>query len=109
MNRLLPACGLLILAAACATAQAPDAAPRLTLKDAEALAIKNHPQVQAAQLNYQASQQAVTETRSAYYPAIGGDVTGSGANPQARIGAGYLSTSRLVDRFGQGISVSQLI
>jgi outer membrane protein len=109
MNRLLPASGLLILAAACATAQAPGAAPQLTLKDAEALALKNHPQVQAAQLNYQASQQAVTEARSAYYPAIGGDVTGSGANPQARIGAGYLSTSRLFDRFGQGVSINQLI
>jgi outer membrane protein len=109
MNRPLPASGLLILAAACATAQAPGVAPRLTLKDAEALAIKNHPQVQAAELNYRASQQAVTETRSAYYPAIGGDVTGSGANPQSRIGAGYLSTSRLFDRFGQGVTISQLI
>jgi outer membrane protein len=109
MNRLLPAFGLLILAAACATAQAPAAAPPLTLKDAEALAIKNHPQVQAAQLNYQASQQAVTETRSAYYPAIGGDVTGSEGNPQARIGAGDLSAPRLFDRFAQGISISQLI
>jgi outer membrane protein len=109
MKRLLPAVSLLILAAAYAVAQSPGAAPPLTLKDAEALAIKNHPQVQAAQLNYQASQQAVTETRSAYYPTIGGDVTGSEGNPQARIGAGYLSTSRLFDRFAQGISVSQLI
>jgi outer membrane protein len=109
MKRLLPAFGLLILAAACAMAQAPGAAPQLTLKDAAALAIKNHPQVQAAQLNYQASRQAVTEARSAYYPAIGGDVTGSQGNPQARIGAGDLSAPRLFDRFAQGISVSQLI
>jgi outer membrane protein len=109
MNRLLPACGLLILAAACAEAQAPGAAPQLTLKDAAALALKNHPQVQAAQLNYQASQQAVTEARSAYYPAIGGDLTGSQGNPQARIGAGDMSAPRLFDRFAQGISISQLI
>src|ERR1700733_8795615 len=61
------------------------------------------------QLNYQASRQAVTEARSAYYPAIGGDVTGSQGNPQARIGAGDLSAPRLFDRFAQGISVSQLI
>src|ERR1700683_3538482 len=109
MTRLPPLVGLFILAATWASAQAPAAAPHLTLKDAEALALKNHPQVQAAQLNYQASQQAVTETRSAYYPTIGGDVTGSEGNPQARIGAGYLSTSRLFDRFAQGISISQLI
>jgi outer membrane protein len=104
---------LALILAACsmpaALAQTTGGPPPLTLKDAEALAIKNHPQVQAAQLNYQASQQAVTESRSAYYPAIGGDVTGSEGNPQARIGAGYLSTSRLFDRFAQGISINQLI
>src|ERR1039457_338466 len=58
----------LLLAAACPfLAQTP-----LTLQDAEALAIKNHPQVQAAQLNYQASQQAVAEARSAYFPTLQG-------------------------------------
>ncbi|MGA2591398.1 MAG: TolC family protein [Bryobacteraceae bacterium] len=81
----------------------------LTLKDAEALALKNHPQVQAAQLDYQASQQAVAEARSAYFPTLEGDVTGSQANPQARIGAGYLTAARLWDRFGQGITLSQLV
>lgn len=95
---------VLIALAAGAAAQTP-----LTLKDAEALAIKNHPQVQAAQLDYQASEQAVAEARAAYYPLIDGQVTGSEGNPQARIGAGYLTTSRLFDRFGQGITLSQLI
>jgi len=95
------ACGLL--------AQTTPAPPKLTLQDAEALAIKNHPQVQTAQLNYQASQQAVAEARSAYFPALQADVTGSQGNPQARIGAGYLAASRVWDRFGQGITLSQLI
>jgi len=81
----------------------------LTLKDAEALALKNHPQVQAAQLSFQASKQAVSEARAAYYPTLEGDVTGSEANPQARIGAGYLTVSRLWDRFSQGIVLNQLI
>src|ERR1022692_3780486 len=89
-------CLALILAAACC-AQTPP--PPLTLQDAEALAIKNHPQVQAAQLNYQASQQAVAEARSAYFPTLQGDITGSQGNPQARIGAGYLVASRVWDRF----------
>ena len=99
-------CLALILAAACC-AQTPP--PPLTLQDAEALAIKNHPQVQAAQLNYQASQQAVAEARSAYFPTLQGDITGSQGNPQARIGAGYLVASRVWDRFGQGITLSQII
>ncbi len=81
----------------------------LSLQDAEALAIKNHPQVQAAQLNYEASQQGVAEARSAYFPSVHGDVTGSQGNPQARIGAGSLVASRVWDRFGQGVTVNQLI
>jgi outer membrane protein len=92
--------------AALLLAQAPSS---LTLKDAEALALKNHPQVQAAQLNYQATQQDIAEARSAYFPTVDGDLTGSEANPQARIGAGFLVASRLWDRFGLGITVSQLI
>ena len=98
---------LLLVGACCAQTAPPP--PPLTLKDAEALALKNHPQVQAAQLNYQASQQAIAEARSAYFPTLQGDITGSQANPQSRIGAGYLSASRLWDRFGLGITLTQLV
>ncbi len=44
--------------------------PRLTLQDAEAMALKNHPQVLASQANYLRANEIVTETRSAYYPAL---------------------------------------
>jgi len=107
MNRQLIVWG--VLAVAGAMAQIPAAPPPLTLKDAEAMALKNHPQVQAAQFDYQASQQAIAEARAAYLPTLEGDVTGSQANPQSRIGAGYLSASRLWDRFSQGVTLSQLI
>ena len=90
-----------------ALAQAPP--PKLTLKDAEALAIKNHPQILAAQSEVGYANQQVVENRSAYYPAVAADVTGSVANNGARIGAGFLTDSRLFNRFGQGITVSQLI
>ncbi len=108
-RRRLRACPTLILAATVALAQTPPAPPPLTLKDAEALALKSHPQVQAAQLNYQASKEGVTEARAAYYPTLDADLTGSQANSQARLGAGYLSVSRLWDRFSGGIVVNQLI
>jgi outer membrane protein len=104
MNDIAQATWLLVAAACSALAQTP-----LTLQDAQALALKNHPQVQAAQLNYQASQQGVNEARSAYFPTVQGDVTGSQGNPQGRIGAGSLVASRLWDRFGQGITVNQLV
>jgi outer membrane protein len=82
---------------------------QLTLKDAEALALKNHPQVLAARATLLELNQLVVETRSAYYPTLDAALTGSGGNPQSRIGAGYLAASRLFDRLGAGISLSQLI
>jgi outer membrane protein len=91
-------------------ARAQNAAPvPLTLKDAEALALKNHPQVLAAQATVREFNELVVETRSAYFPTLDADLTGSGGNPQARIGAGFLPASRLFDRLGTGISLSQLI
>lgn len=91
-------------------ARAQGTAPvQLTLKDAEALAIKNHPQVLAARATSLEFNQLVVETRSAYFPTLDAGLTGSGGNPQSRIGAGYLAASRLFDRLGTGISLSQLI
>jgi outer membrane protein len=92
-------------------AQSPSAQnpPRLTLQEAEAMAIQNHPQIQAAQHEVNYSSQLIVENRSAYYPTVTGDLTGSQGNNLARIGAGDLTASRLFDRFGQGAIVRQLI
>ncbi len=81
----------------------------LTLKDAKAIALKNHPQVLAAQLTALASYQVVREVRSAYFPTLAGDVTGAAASPDVRIGAGFFTNPRILSRFAQGITVSQLI
>ena len=89
--------------------QAAPAAQVLTLKGAEALALKNHPQVQSAQFQALASNQVVREQLSAYYPTTYGSVTGSVADRETRIGAGFLTDSRLFNRFGQGITIDQLI
>jgi outer membrane protein len=97
---------LLLALSTAALAQTP---VKLNLRDAEALALKSHPQVQAAQHAVSALNQRIDETRAAYYPTLSGDVTGSQANPRARIGAGYLSDSSLFNRIGQGITLSQLI
>jgi len=85
------------------------AAVPLSLKDAEALALKNHPQVLAAQATVLEFNEHVVEERSAYYPTLDYDLTGSGGNPQGRIGAGFLPASRLFDRLGTGILLSQLV
>jgi outer membrane protein len=87
-------------------AQAP---PMLTLQQAEALAIKNHPQIQAAQNEINYSNQQIVINRSPYFPTINGEVTGSQAYEGSRIGAGDLQTSRLFQREGQGVILQQLI
>ncbi len=85
------------------------ALPKLTLEDAEAMAIKNHPQIQAAQHEVNFAQQQVVINRAAYFPALNGEITGSQGNDLSRIGAGELSASRLFNRFGQGVELSQLV
>src|SRR5665213_843402 len=65
--------------------------PKLTLTQAEALAIQNHPQVQAAQNEDNYSNQQIVQSRAAFYPNVTGDLTGTQGNNLARIGAGGLS------------------
>jgi outer membrane protein len=90
-------------------AQTPQPLPTLTLQQAEALALKNHPQIQESlnEVNY--ANQQIVENRAARYPTISGNVTGSQGNNLSRIGAGDLSASRLFDREGQGLVARQLI
>ena len=89
-----------------AVAQSPG---RLTLQEARQLAIRNHPQVQAAQNEVNYANQQIVVNRSAYYPNATVDLTGSQGNDSARIGAGDISASRLFDRAAQGFVVRQLI
>src|ERR1700728_3750907 len=93
-----------VLAAFCASlavAQSPrPLPPMLTLRQAEAMALQNHPQIQAAQNEAAFNSQQIVEARSAYFPTVTGEATGSQANYGARIGAGSITDSRLFDRFG---------
>lgn len=81
----------------------------LTLAQAEAMALKNHPQIAAAQNSAAAAEQGITEARAAYYPTIDGEITGSQGLGLSRLGAGSISTSLLFNRFGQGLQATQLI
>jgi len=81
----------------------------LTLSEAEALAVKNHPQIAAARSQAAAAGQQVVEARAAYFPMLNGEVTGSQALKDSRLGAGYLSTSQLFNRAGTGLELTQLV
>ena len=92
-------------------AQVPTAGPalRLTIQEAEALALKNNPRMSMYRLLYLASNQVTRQARSAYYPQISGDLTAVGGNQASRIAAGNLNSPRLLDRAAGGLTLSQLI
>jgi len=81
----------------------------LTLQVAEALALKNHPQVLASEANASRAGEVVVEQRSAYFPALAGNITGAQANLDSRLGAGVINDPRLFNHFGSGLTLSQLI
>lgn len=81
----------------------------MTLQQAEQIAIQNHPQIQAATNLAAAAQERVTQTKSAYYPLVYGSASGSYAENDTRIGAGGLTSPRVFDRYGNGLTVNQLV
>ena len=89
-------------------AQSP-AMPRLTRAEAQQRALANHPRIQAARLRAAAAGAAVGEARSAYFPAVGFNLTAVGAEQGSAIAAGGLATSSLADRLAGGVVANQLI
>ena len=95
----------------------PSSAPRtaagtsasLTLKEAEALAIKNNPQIAVGRLIALASQQVTREVRSNLWPRATGDLTGVDAQSGSRLTAGALNNPIIYERAAAGLVVSQLI
>ncbi len=94
-------------------AQAPPTAPgaplSLTLKQAEALAMKDNPQISAARLIALASRQVTREVRSAFWPTVTGNLTAADAESGSRITAGALNNPIIYERAAAGAMVTQLI
>jgi outer membrane protein len=82
---------------------------RLTLQDAEKIAIQNHPQIQAATELASAAAAQVKEVQSRYYPQANGAATGVYAENNSRIAAGFLNSPSVFNKFADGLSVSQLV
>ena len=62
----------------------------LTLAEAEALAIRNHPRIVAAKLAVDATRETVRQNRASLAPIITGNLTAIGAEPSTTLGAGQL-------------------
>lgn len=87
----------------------PGSQAALTLKQAEALAVKNNPQVSVARLSALASQQVVREVRSNLWPTAVANVTGVDSRANSRITAGGLNNPIIYPRAAVGAAVGQLI
>ena len=81
----------------------------LTLQEAEALALKNHPAIGAAELSALASQERVAQNESVRQPFVTASVTGVAAPEESRIAAGGLNNPIILSRFATGVSVNQLL
>jgi outer membrane protein len=82
---------------------------RLTVDDAETLALRNNPEITVARLNALASHQITRETRSALLPIAVVSLTGVDAEEGSRIAAGGLNNPVIYNRTAAGTTVSQLI
>jgi outer membrane protein len=90
--------------------QANSSAPvSLSLKQAEALALKNNPQVSVARLIALASQQTAREVRSSLWPTATANLTAVDSRANSRITAGGLNNPIIYERAAGGVIVSQLI
>jgi outer membrane protein len=81
----------------------------LSVKDAEAIALKNNPVISVARLTALASQQVVREARSTLWPQANVNLTAVDARNNSRITAGSLNNPIIYTRAAGGMSVSQLI
>jgi outer membrane protein len=82
---------------------------RLSVKDAEALALKNNPAISVARLTALASGQVTREVRSNLWPQAYGNLTAVDAHANSRITAGMLNNPSVYTRAAGGATVSQLV
>src|SRR5580704_1532189 len=87
----------------------PNPAFRLSVKDAEAIALKNNPAISVARLSAMASHEVTREVRSNLWPQSFADLTGVDAHDNSRISAGGLNNPIIYSRAAGGLTVSQLI
>jgi outer membrane protein len=92
-----------------ATGQGPATSPSLTVAQAEAMALRNNPQISVARLIALAQGQITREVRSAELPSATGALTAVDAHTNSRITAGALNNPSVYDRAAGGLEVSQLI
>jgi len=102
---------LLIILIFVSLARAQEGQPlKLTLREAQALALQKHPRISAAELKAMAARQVTREVRSVFFPIVSANVTAVGvARDNTRIAAGGLNNPAIFERNAEGLTVGQLI
>jgi len=82
----------------------------LTLEQAIAFALANHPLLKEGQTEAAAAKQHIRQARADFYPQVTANVSAVGTTPNTRIGAGPgLTNPSVFDHQSDGLSVTQLI
>ena len=87
----------------------PGSPKQLSLKEAQAIAVRQNPQIAARRLLALASQQITRETRSNLWPTVTADLTAVDSQPGSRITAGALNNPIIYERAAAGATARQLI
>jgi outer membrane protein len=87
----------------------PPLPKKLTLAQAEQLALQHHPRIGSAVLSAEAASNVIAQARSAYYPTAAVNVTSTAANDNTVLASGLLQTSSLNSRFATGVNITQLV
>lgn len=93
---------------AATSAQTQTATP-LTLQEAEAIGLKNNPQITIGKLRALVAWQYVREARSALLPTASLNLTGVTTENNSRITAGFLNNPSVFQRAAGGATLSQLL
>lgn len=97
---------ILFLAAFYLQGQTPK---RLTLAEAEQIALKNHPAIGAGEFSALAMRERIQAAEAARHPLVTANLTGAGAPDNTRIAAGGLNNPAIFSRFATGVSVNQMV
>jgi len=82
----------------------------LTLKEAQMIAIRNHPRISEVELEALASQQVVAQVRAGFLPNVMLNATAVDAfESNTRLAAGGLNNPSVFDREAEGLTVTQML
>lgn len=102
---------LVLLAAAGLACEAAHAQQkqRLTLREAEQIALQGHPAIRARHFTALAAAEAPAGVAAARYPQVTANLTAAGAPENTRLAAGAINNPVIYSRLASGFSVSQLL